>query len=165
MKNKIPYLFIPAIMLIGLFINSCKKDNTSSISTLLTTGSWQLSSVEIKESVGDTIKLDTIFNIACTQVFTFNADKTCTYTNFDCIDQPVAKGNWSLTDNRLFLASTIVCQDTTSAGSSKPFAFCSISTLGNYSMVLFTGDIVNYNVSSRRRVLRYGFVRQKAPTK
>jgi hypothetical protein len=165
MKNKLSYLLIPAIISIALFINSCKKDNQSSINTLLTRGAWQLSSVRITESVGDTVKLDTTLNTCdTTQLFTFYADNTCTYTNFNCKRQPIAKGNWNLTPNRLFLASNIVCQDTTAAGSSKPFTYCAINTLGNYSMVLYTGDIVNYTTTSRRRILRYGFVRQKAST-
>jgi hypothetical protein len=164
MKNKPAYLLIPAVLLVGLFINSCKKDNQSSVSTLLTKGVWQLSSVRITESVGDTSKIDTTYSLNCAQLFTFNADNTCTYTNFECKDQPIAKGSWKLTDNRLFLVSNIVCQDTSATGSSTPFAYCAINTLGNYSMVLYTGDIVNYNTTSRRRIVRYGFVRQKAAT-
>ncbi|MCC8424045.1 DUF5004 domain-containing protein [Mucilaginibacter sp. UR6-11] len=167
MRNKLLYLLIPAVLLTGLFINSCKKDNQNSIGTLLTNGAWQLSSVRVTESVGDTVKLDTILNTNCDtiQLFTFKTDQTCTYSNFDCKHQPVARGTWSVTANRLFLSANMVCQDTTAAGSSKPFTYCAINTLGNYSMVLYTGDIVNYSTTSKRRVVRYGFVRQKAATK
>jgi hypothetical protein len=107
---------------------------------------------------------DTTYSIECTQKFIFNADKTCTYTNFDCKDQPTANGHWQLTSDRLFLESNVVCQDTTAAGSSKPFLYSSISSVGRYSMVLLTGDIVNYNNSAIRRVVRYGFVRQNTTT-
>ncbi|HEY9533277.1 MAG TPA: hypothetical protein VIQ77_02035 [Mucilaginibacter sp.] len=165
MKKKRSYLLIPALILIGLFVNSCKKTLDSDIPDLLVNGSWQLSSARLTIQRGDTTKLDTTFNIGCNQLFTFYADKTCTYTNFDCKDQPVAQGHWQLIGNRLILESDIVCQDTTAAGSSKPFAYASISTLGRYSMVLLTGDFINYNNSALRRVVRYGFVRQKATAK
>jgi hypothetical protein len=161
MKKKLPYILIPALLLIGMFVNSCKKSLDSDIPDVLINGAWQLSSVRVTVNRGDTVKLDTTYSIDCNQTFTFNSDQTCTYTNFDCIDQ-TSKGGWELVGNRLFLVSNIVCQDTTAAGTSKPFTYCSINTLGRYSMVLLTGDFINYNNSALRRVVRYGFVRQKA---
>ncbi|HWZ34935.1 MAG TPA: DUF5004 domain-containing protein [Mucilaginibacter sp.] len=155
---------MPALLLIGLLVNSCKRELDSDIPDLLVSGTWQLSSVRITINRGDSLKLDTTYSISCDQKFTFNTDKTCTYTNFDCKDQPTAKGIWELTDNRLTLRSNIVCQDTTAAGSSTPFSKCSINSLGRYSMVLLTGDYINYNSSAIRRVVRYGFVRQNAST-
>lgn len=160
MKKYLPYILIPALLLIGLFVNSCKRQLDSDIPDLLVNGTWQLSSVRITVNHGDTVKLDTTYSIDCDQRFSFNADKTCTYTNFDCIDQPVAKGNWELVGNRLFLVSNIVCKDSSAVGSSKPFTYCAINSLGRYSMVLLTGDFINYNNSATRRVVRYGFVRQ-----
>jgi len=165
MKKKRLYILIPVLILTGLFANSCKRTLDSDIPDLLVEGSWQLSSVRITVSRGDTVKLDTTYAINCNQTFTFYSDKTCTYTNFDCLDQPTAKGHWQLGGNRLFLQSDVVCQDTTATGSSKPFTYCSINTLGRYSMVLLTGDFINYNNSALRRVVRYGFVRQKATAK
>lgn len=159
MKKSLPYILIPALLLIGLFVNSCKRQLDSDIPDLLVNGTWHLSSVRITVNHGDTLLLDTTYAVACEQKFTFNTDKTCTYSNFDCKDQPLAKGAWELTDNRLTLRSNIVCQDTTAAGSSMPFSKCAINSLGRYSMVLLTGDYINYNSSAIRRVVRYGFVR------
>lgn len=167
MRNKIPLLFVSGLILVNLLSNSCKKDSQSSIQTLFTNGSWQLATLTETISVGDTIKLDTTLNTTCdvSQVFTFNADNTCTYTNFDCLHQPAATGKWSLSQDRVFLSSDMVCKDTTAAGSSKPFLNARIENLGQYSMVLITGDIQNYSSTARRKVFRYGFVRQKATTK
>jgi hypothetical protein len=164
MKNKLPFLFISGLILINLLSNSCKKDKQNNIADLFSSGSWQLASVRYTISVGDTIKLDTTLNTTCdtTQVFTFKEDKTCTYTNFDCIHQPTASGNWALSENNLYLNSDIVCKDTTKVGSSKPFANAQIYNIGQYSLVLLTGDIQNYTINTKRKVIRYGFVKQKA---
>lgn len=151
--------------MINLLSNSCKKEQRNTLPVLLTTGgAWQLASVQYTILVGDTVKLDTALNIDCdkTQIFSFTADNNCTYTNFNCKAQPTARGRWQLSQNRLFLNSTIVCQDTTAAGSSKPFENAQLVNLGQYSMVLRTGDLINYNNGARRKVIRYGFVRQKA---
>jgi hypothetical protein len=167
MKYKLPLLIIPVLLLVGLLVNSCKKEPRNSLETLLSTGgAWQLASVRYTISVGDTVKLDTTLNTDCdtTQIFTFNIDGSCLYTNFNCKAQPTARGRWGLSPNRLFLISNIVCQDTTQAGSSTPFANSQIVNLGQYSLVLLTGDIQNYNTTARRKVIRYGFVRQKATT-
>jgi hypothetical protein len=167
MKNKLPLLIISGLILINLLSNSCKKDNVNNIETILSSGAWQLSSVRITYSVGDTTKLDTALNTLCdtTQVFTFNADKTCTYTNFNCKHQPTGSGHWAITANKLFLNSDIVCQDTTAAGKSRPFTNAKIDNAGQYSLVLLTGDIQNYTITTKRKVVRYGFVRQKAASK
>lgn len=167
MKYKLPLLLIPVLLLVGLMVNSCKKEPRNSLQTLLSSGgAWQLASVRYTISVGDTIKLDTTLNTNCdtTQIFTFNPDNSCLYTNFNCKKQPTARGRWTLSQNRIFLNSTIVCQDTTAAGSSTPFSNAQIINLGQYSLVLLTGDIQNYNNNARRKVIRYGFVRQKAAT-
>jgi hypothetical protein len=165
MKYKIPFVLFFGLLAINLLINSCKKEQRNSLPTLLTTGgAWQLASVQYTILVGDTVKIDTTLNIDCdtTQIFTFTADNNCTYTNFNCLAQPTARGRWQLSQNRLFLNSTIVCRDTTAVGSSKPFENAQIVNLGLYSMVLRTGDIQNFNNGARRKVIRYGFVRQKA---
>ncbi|MDB4924983.1 hypothetical protein [Mucilaginibacter sp.] len=164
MKTKIPFLFILGLLLINMLSNSCKKDKQNSVQTLFANGKWQLASVNVTSFVGDTIKRIDTLNTKCdtTQLFTFNTDNTCTYTNFDCLHQPTASGHWLLAPDQLSISSDMVCKDTTAAGSSKPFASAKIENVGDYSLVLLTGDIPNHTSTTKRRVVRYGFVRQKA---
>lgn len=168
MKNKIPFLFVLSLVLINVLSNSCKKDKQTSLQTLFTNGKWQLSTVIVTTTTVDTSIVDTL-NTTCdtTQLFTFNADNTCTYTNFQCKDQPMATGRWSLSEDQLYLNSDIVCQDTISSGtgSSKPFASAQIFNLGQYSLVLQTGDLQSNPTIKKRTVIRYGFIRQKDTTK
>lgn len=168
MKN-VPLLFVLCLLLINVLCNSCKKSNQSSIADLFTKTPWQLSNVIVTVSVGDTVKSTDTLNTTCdtTQLFTFNADGTCTYTNFHCRHQPTAVGNWKLSGDQLYLLSDIVCLDTIKAGPgrSRPFTNSQILNVGQYSLVLITGDIQNYSPTKRRTVMRYGFIRQKAETK
>jgi hypothetical protein len=167
MKYRIPFVLIFGLLAINLLSNSCKKDTRTSLQSLLSSGgAWQLASVRYYIYAGDTVKVDTPLNTNCdtTQIFTFNPDNSCTYSNFNCLAQPLARGKWALSQNRQFLNSTMICRDTTAAGSSNPFNNAQIVNLGQYSLVLLTGDIQNYNNSTRRKVIRYGFVRQKAAT-
>src|SRR3954471_9886475 len=104
MKNKALPLFLFGLMLIGLLINSCKKDNQGTIETLFTSGKWQLASVVATVYLGDAVTSTTTLNTTCdsTQIFIFNTDKSCTYTNFDCLPQKSA-GTWSLSSDKLTL--------------------------------------------------------------
>ncbi len=160
MKKK--YLLLLLIIITGLIINSCKKTGQSPIAALFTGGTWQLASIQITKYVGNTQVSDTTLNDTCSQYFTFNKDNTCTYTNFNCITQPTAQGTWTLTPNQLFLNADMVCKDTSATGSSKPFLNAQIFNLGQYSMVLNTGDIApNYSLTQPRTIVQYGFIRQK----
>jgi len=148
---------------VALLVNSCKKDSQgTSIQQLFTTDTWQLASIQASNYTGSTlISIDTL-NTAClqTQFFTFKSNNTCTYTNFDCITQNTS-GTWSLTGDQLYLQAKMICKDTTLAGSSRPFASAQIINLGEYSLVLQTGDIQpNYSLTKKRRIVQYGFVRQ-----
>ena len=168
MKN-IPLLFILCLVLINVLCNSCKKNNQNSIAAIFTRNNWQLDNVIVTVSVGDTIKSTDTLNARCdtTQVFTFNTDGSCTYTNFQCRHQPTALGRWALSGDRLYLQSDIVCLDTVKAGpgKSQPFTNAQILTAGQYSLVLVTGDIQNYSATKRRTVMRYGFIREKPVAK
>jgi hypothetical protein len=113
----------------------------------------------------NSLPTDTL-NTTCTrsQVFTFNSNHTCTYTNFSCIAQST-QGSWALTSDDLFLNSTMKCTDTipgTNGAQTKtdmPFANAEIINLGQYSLVLQTGDISTYYTSTTKRVIvQYGFV-------
>jgi hypothetical protein len=151
-------------MLVALVINSCKKDNQTAIKSLFTGGTWQLASVTATNYTGNTETSTETLNDSCstTQFFTFNADNTCTYTNFDCITQAPPSASWTVTPNQLFLNANVVCKDTTAAGSSIPFANAQIINLGQFSLILQTGDIApNYSLTKKRRIVQYGFIRQK----
>ncbi|MDB5111170.1 MAG: hypothetical protein JWR67_2284 [Mucilaginibacter sp.] len=167
MKNKLPLLFLLGFVLIGLIINSCKKNTQSAIPALFTNGKWQLASVLVTNT-NNAVTTTTTFNTVCdsTQMFTFNTDNTCTYTNFSCIPQK-SSGHWSLSADQLTLyVADMTCDTSAIGGKAKPFAQAQIVNLGDYSLVLQTGD---YNVipttTNKTRVVRYGFVRQKASIK
>jgi len=171
MKIKTPLLFLAILVFISMVVNSCKKDNSGSIQTLFTNGTWQLATVMVFNYVGSSQvgSADTL-NTTCdtTQYFTFNSNNTCTYTNFDCITQPKASGTWSLSSDQRFLMADMTCQDTITGSkpsTGKPFAYAQIYNLGQYSMVLQTGDIATYYTSTTKRtIIQYGFVRQSAPS-
>lgn len=167
MKN-IPLIFIVCLLLLSAVCSSCKKQTQNSIQSLFTKGNWELATVVVTVSVGDTLKSTDTLNTTCDkkQIFSFKEDGTCTYSNFHCVDQPLASGRWSLVSDQVYLSSDIVCQDTfpTGTGRSKPFENAQILSLGQYSMVLVTGDIQNYSPTKTRTVSRYGFVRQKLVT-
>jgi hypothetical protein len=167
MKNRIPLIFLTGMVLINLLSNSCKKDTQGTIESLFTGGKWQLANLTRTIIIGDSTHIDTL-NTTCdtTQLFTFNADKTCNYTNYACTHQPASAGIWELSPDHLYLESNIVCKDDTSAaGSLKPFTNAHILNLGQYSLVLETGDLQNYSTTQRRTIMRYGFIRQKASAK
>ena len=167
MKYKVPLFFLVGFALIALIINSCKKETQNNIETLFTGGQWQLSSLQRTHYVGDTLKFTDTLNTACTldQIFTFNADKTCSYTNYTCDPQPTANGTWSLSTDQLYLNSNIACKDSTGGGTTtQPFKIARIINLGQYSLVLETGSLETFYPPNRVRVkTRYGFVRQKKP--
>ena len=155
------YLLLLLVLVVGFIVNSCKKTGQNPIETLFTGGTWQLASIEITKYTGNTQISDTTINDTCSQFFTFKADFTCTYTNFNCLTQPIATGQWSLTPNKLFLIADMAC-DSTATLTVKPFINAQIFNLGQYSMVLSTGDIApNYSLIRPRQIVKYGFIRQK----
>jgi hypothetical protein len=164
-KNSLLLLFVLAV--INLLNNSCKKDAQTSIQGLFTKGTWQLASVMRFHYLGSSQLATDTLNTTCdtTQLFTFNKDNTCSYTNFDCVTQSTAKGNWSVSSDQLFLMASMTCQDTVAGGgpgTSKPFAYAQIINLGNYSMILQTGDIATYyTATTKRTITQYGFIRQQ----
>lgn len=168
MKNKNLFFFLTVTVLIagGLIINSCKKSNTGNVQVLLTRSPWQLASVQVFNKLGSsTISTDTL-NVNCdsTQIFTFNSNHTCTYTNFDCIPQK-ASGSWTISGDQLTLISTIAMTDTLTTADTvkndKPFQNTKIINLGQYSMVLQTGDVNKLITSTTKsRIVQYGFVHQ-----
>ncbi|MBE9663468.1 DUF5004 domain-containing protein [Mucilaginibacter myungsuensis] len=146
-----------------LLLNSCKKDAEGTVEALLARGSWQLASVMRYNYVGgNNTSIDTL-NATCglNQTFTFNKDNTCSYTDFSCISQ-TAKGSWQLAEDKLTLLSSLSAQDTLAGArvTAKPFTYARIINLGQYSMVLETGDLSSYYLSTdKRHIKRYGFIR------
>jgi hypothetical protein len=161
MKNRNIYLFLTGLLLISFTIPSCKKEKLTSIPTLLTTGTWQLGSIQEYHYLGSQqTKLDTI-DINSTQIFKFNKDMTCSYTNFDDKEGTVT-GKWSLDKTSLYLFADITFPEVTSAGTKQPFINSHMTSLGEFSLVMETGDIQTYyNATDKRTIRRYGFVRIK----
>jgi hypothetical protein len=166
MKNKRVLFFLLGVVGIGLVVNSCKKQTQNPVEQLFVGGQWQLASVTASYYTGNaldstvTLNSDTVCHQQ--QYFTFYANNTCTYTNFDCLTQSPAAASWSLTGNEVYLQAGVVCKDTTAKGSSMPFAYAEIVNLGQYSLVLNIGDIQpNYSLTQLRVIYQYGFVRQK----
>jgi hypothetical protein len=163
MNNKRLFLLVTGLA-IALVINSCKKSGQNPIESLFTGGTWQLASVQVSNYIGNTLVSSQTLTDSCkaTQFFTFNSDNTCTYTNFDCINQTSASAKWSLAPNQLFLMADVVCKDTSATGTSMPFIYAQIINLGNYSLVLNTGDIQpNFSLTKPRTIIQYGFIREK----
>jgi hypothetical protein len=160
MKTKRPLLLIASLLLIALIINSCKKDKQTTIAALFTTGKWELASEQVTFLTGsstDSTRIITLCDSA--QYFKFNTDNTCTYNYFDCTVQPISTGKWSLAQNQLYLQADITCKDSTAA-SVQPFANAQIYNLGQFSLILKTGDIEpNYSLTKKRIITQYGFVR------
>jgi len=170
MKNKKIFAFLSVLLATSVVINSCSKESPSAaVGSLFTNGTWQLASVMRFNYVGSSQTSQDTLNTTCdtTQFFTFSTNKTCTYTNYHCIDQPTTTGTWALTTNGLVLNANLTCKDTVSADSCcttvHPFADAQIVNIGLYSMVLQVGDIGSYYTSTQKRTLyRYGFVRKNA---
>lgn len=147
----------------GVFINSCKKDNSDTVSYFLTSGTWQLASVTRQSFVGDTLKRVDTLNTKCdsTQRFIFTNDNKCRYSNYHCIPQKSA-GTWSLSSDNLILQTTLMAQDTAKGIVTAPtsiFNPAQIINLGQYSLVLQTGSTSAFYTSKTVRVIvRYGFV-------
>ncbi|WP_448701656.1 hypothetical protein ACFGVR_05485 [Mucilaginibacter sp. AW1-3] len=161
-KYKVPFFVLPGLMMLAMLVNSCKKDNGDSVSYFLTSGVWTLASVQVFHYVGDTQgKTDTL-NTTCgiTQKFTFSTNNNCTYQNYHCITQN-SSGTWSINLDNLTLNCDMSAQDTSKATmiTVKAFQNAAIDNLGQYSLVLKTGDIQPfYKATTVRTITRYGFV-------
>src|ERR1700761_220556 len=103
MSKKNLLLLLVIISVIVLINNSCKKQQQTTVTQQLSAGPWQLASVQVTYT-NKLVTTDTTLNTTCnsSQVFTFNADNTCTYTNFDCLSQ-TSSGHWSLSADQLTL--------------------------------------------------------------
>ena len=163
MRNKLILFCSIGALLIAFTTISCKKTTQDYIPTLLTNGQWQLASVLVQHYTGaQQDSVDTL-NTTCNliQTFKFNTDKTCTYTNFDCITQ-TGTGHWALSQNELLLNTDLKTTDTVASENSVPFKSAQISNLGQYSFIISTGDLATYySPTQKRRITVYGFIRVK----
>ncbi len=163
MKKTLILCSLAAALFMGFMVNSCKK-SADYLPTLLTNGQWQLASVLVFHYIGSTLeKVDTLnTNCNLTQIFQFTTNNNCTYTNFDCLSGTTGSGQWSFSTDHLYLNTTMVCRDTTAAGSSVPFQSSRIINLGQFSLVLQTGDLETFYPPTKVRTIKqYGFVRLK----
>jgi hypothetical protein len=161
MRKKLLLFCLFGTILIGFATNSCKKESQDYLETLLTDKQWQLASVMVFNYVGNTQNPTDTLNTTCglNQIFKFNTDNTCTYTNFDCVQQTTS-GHWSFSSNELYLMSDLKLKDTTAAGSSIPFQNAQILNLGQYSLILQTGYLnTYYSPTQVRTITQYGFIR------
>jgi hypothetical protein len=153
-------------MLGGWLVSSCKKaDEGSYINVFLAGGPpWQLVSQQVSVFNGDTLKRTDTLNRNCTQnqVFNFNGNGTCTYTNYSCINQ-TSQGTWKIIiQDSLRLQSNVTCRDTSKIGSSTPFENAEIVNLGQNSLVL---QVVKFSIIRtvptrllEKKVTRYAFI-------
>ena len=162
MKFKFRLLLLCGFVATGLLVNSCKKSNQDYIQSLFVGGKWQLSSMQVTYATGAATDSVVLRDTSCSfiQTFTFNADNTCTYTNYRCSEQ-TSTGHWTLSTDKLFLNSNISVD---SVGVTiAPFKNAQIVTLGQYSLILQTGDLQTYYPANMKRIItRYGFVRVKS---
>jgi len=161
MKNKNILFFLIALVVTGTVINSCKKEEDSkNIKPLFTNGSWQLSSVMVFNYVGSNGEKTDTLSTTCgsSQLFTFNSNGTCTYTNFNCQSTPHS-GNWSLSDDGLVMFSNIILDSIPGGKNNQPFTYSKIINIGNYSMVLQTCDVATYfTATTKRKIVQFGFI-------
>lgn len=163
MKNKTVFFFLSLLIIVSVGINSCKKESQlSNLQTLFTGGTWHLASqIQLNYLGSNELPTDTL-NADCdtSQLFTFKSDGTCTYTNYGCVIQSSA-GAWSLSSDGLYLTTNLSFKGNGDTTGVKPFITCKIVNLGNYSMVLQTGDISVFpSPTTRIKIYQYGFVRQ-----
>ncbi|UEG54490.1 hypothetical protein LLH06_05875 [Mucilaginibacter daejeonensis] len=157
-------LVIPAIMLVAMFMGSCKKNaDLSYVNTFLTNGTWTLASLQVATYNGDTLKKTDTLNLNCNerQQFIFDKSGMCTYENFYCIKQ-TESANWTITDrDSVIIRTNIALLDDINGVKIRPFAYTQVVNLGQNSLVLQTvkRDTLRLRpLLIRRRVSRYGFL-------
>ena len=160
-------LVLLGLTVVTLLTNSCKKDNNDTVQYFLTNGTWTLASVQRFHFVGDTQGATDTLNATCqaTQTFVFNSNNTCTYTNYHCLTQSNS-GSWIIGSDNVSLTTTLTAQDTLKGAkvSVNAFGAAKIITLGQYSLVLQTGDIESYyKATTVRTIVQYGFVHATTP--
>ncbi len=165
MSSKRIFVALITIVITGLFINSCKKQQVDYTNTLLTSSPWTLANVYVYRYVGSSLTETDTLNTKCgiSQTFTFGTDQSCSYTNFICRTSNYM-GQWQFSSDKLSLYASFTAKDTVTGGrdtTDVPFKNAQIVNLGSYSLVLQTGDVNSYFTSTSKRVIkRYSFIHQ-----
>lgn len=160
MNTRIRQLFIICLLAISAFINACQKDKNA-IDFFLSNGSWQLANLQEFTYIGSSLQKTDTLNKKCpiSQVITFSSDRKTSYNgNFQCINQ-TGSGQWTLIQrDTIRLQSDLALKDSTGK-QVQPFADSQVINLGQYSLVIETGDISPvYTQKQLRKILRYSFV-------
>lgn len=156
MMKKLHFLFLLAMLFICLAINSCKKNDQTSITDFLTQRPWKLALKQRLAYVNNSlVKTDTLENTCkLSQTLTFNANKNYTYQNFACANSTVS-APWSITPDYLYLNLNSVI----SINSAKAQNVARIINLGQYSLIFDAGDVNTvHKTTDSVIILRYGFI-------
>ncbi|MVN21516.1 hypothetical protein [Mucilaginibacter arboris] len=156
-------LLLLLILLIAVFaVNSCKKDEQSSISDFLTRSTWNLALLQRFKYVNEAlVKTDTI-QAGCTlnQTLLFNADNTYNFNNYSC-KTGLLSSTWSFTPDMLYLNLNSVISQTSPTFSSKQNV-ARIINLGQYSLSFDAGDVnIVHKPTDTVVIYRYGFIHSK----
>jgi hypothetical protein len=152
-KSKLLLLFI---LVIAFAVNSCKKDEQSSLKNFLTERPWKFALLQRFAYFKNVlITTDTLQgNCSLNQKLTFKTDNTYTYENFVCKPGTINK-QWSFTPDRLYLNLNSDITLNSKGGQSA----ARIITLGQYSLVFDAGDInTPYTATDSVIIFRYGFI-------
>lgn len=160
MKIKYNYILL-CLVISSLLTSACKKDKNTAVDSFLTNGAWQLANLQQFTYLGSVLQKTDTINKKCVinQTITFNTDKSSTYSgNFQCNNQS-AKGNWNLIKkDTIRLQSDLSLKDSTNQ-LTQPFRDSRVVNLGQYSLVMETGDIgAIFSSRQVRKILRYSFV-------
>jgi hypothetical protein len=160
MQKQLGYILTFISGLVILMNTSCQKDKTS-IDYFLTNGTWQLANLQEYTYIGSTLQKTDTINKKCQllQLITFNTNQSVNYSgNFQCNTQTAA-GKWSLFQkDTIRLQSDLLLKDSLNQNI-QPFKDSRVLNLGQYSLVIETGDISPVYTSRQvRKILRYSFV-------
>lgn len=144
------------LLIAGLAVNSCKKNDQSSITGFLTQRPWKLALKQRFAYLNNVlVRTDTLqSSCALTQTLTFNTGNTYTYQNYACATGTVT-APWSITADYLYLNLNSVI----AVNSAKAQNVARIINLGQYSLVFDAGDINTIHKTTDSVIIfRYGFI-------
>lgn len=151
-----PKLLLLLVLLCAFAVNSCKKDNQTSLTTFLTRQPWKLALKQRFAYVNSVlVKTDTVqSSCSLTQTLNFKTDNSYTYQNYACANNTIS-AKWSFTADYLYLnLNSVIAVNTTKAQN-----VARIINLGQYSLVFDAGDINTVHLPTDSVIVfRYGFI-------